>query len=445
MTEHELRTALREGLSGGSFPQGRQERVLRQLRGEEKMKRKLSVGLALLLALALAAVTALAVTISRQYFADLAQLQFESGYYDDWGLKEKEAMVDIMAQYDLMDKDKAASLKAEGEAAIDEYMIDRYGINGRSDVIGLYAILDKELGAIDTWDTEQKAWYSQLLRDHGLLGRDEEIYLVPGEDVITPEEAVAIAKAAILAAENMPADGLDSYAVTWDYLTYADDVDGMVHYAVYFGQFDYSCSVSPQGKVLSNEDNEFFTSPEERRQQREADAEHMLHWSDQEVDDMLKAYAQEHGLGEEGYMFRTWSIADQYAATELIRPVIQRHMAEDPLYCNEVYIYLTTHFYGLPDEKSMPQEEAEAAAIAAAAQAAEVSENLLEVAFLHYDVTDPAHPIWKVTVRNNDAGRDAGFFGSYLVCADAYTRETTRVEKWFFGPGSTADPTEVQY
>lgn len=445
MTEHELRAALREGLSGGAFPQGRQEQVLRQLRGEEKMKRKLSVGLVLLTALVLAAVTALAVTISQQYFADLAQMQFESGYYDDWGLKEKEAMVDIMAKYDMLDKDKAAALKAGGEAAIDEYMIDRYGINGRSDVIGLYAILDKELGTIDTWDMERKAWYSQLLKDHGLLGSDEEIYLMPGDEAVPPEEAIAVAKAAILEAEGLPADALDGYEVTWEYATYNDDKDGsMTHYFVNFGQFDYRCCVSPQGKVLSSADNEIFASPAEQRKQREENAEREKHWRDEEVDAIREEYARSRGL-EESAAFHHWSIEDQYAVTELMRPVIQQHMAEDPLYCNETYIYLTKHFYGLPDQNAMPQAEAEAMAIAETAKAAGISENMLEIAFRHYEVTDPEHPIWKFRVRPNDAGHEAEFYGTYLVCVDAYTREATRVEKAYFGPGSTADPLDFQY
>lgn len=445
MTERELRTALREGLSGGAFPRGRQEQVLRQLRGEEKMKRKLSVGLVLLTALVLAAVTALAVTISQQYFADLAQLQFESGYYDDWGLKEKEAMVDIMAKNDMLDKDKAAALKAGGEAAIDEYIIDRYGINGRSDVIGLYAILDKELGTIDTWDMERKAWYSQLLKDHGLLGSDEEIYLMPGDEAVSPEEAIAAAKAAILEAEGLPADALDGYEVTWEYGTYADDKDGsMTHYFVNFGQFDYHCCVSPQGKVLSSEDNELFASPAEQRKYREEEAERMLHWRDEEVDAIRQEYARGRGL-EETTNFNHWSIVDQYAVTELMRPVIQQHMAEDPLYCNEAYIYLTTHFYGLPDQNAMTQEEAEAVAIAETAKAAGMSEDMLEIALFHYEVTDPEHPIWKIRVRSNDAGYDAGFYGSYLVCVDAYTRETTRVEKANFGPDGTSNTLDFLY
>lgn len=450
MTERELRDALREGLSGCSFPRGRQENVLRQLRGEEKMTRKLSVGLVLLLVLALAAVTALAVTVSRQYFADLAQLQFESGYYDDWSLKEKETMVDIMRDNSMMDDDTASALKAGGESAIDEYMIGRYGINGRSDVIGLYAILDKELGAIDTWSMEQKAWYSQLLKEHGLLGSDEEIYLMPGDEAIAPEEAIAIARAAIEEAWELPDNALAGYESAWEYMTFADDADGsMTHYSITFRNGDsadgsYHCSVSPTGHVLSSADNAIFGSPAEQRQWQRENEEADLHWRDTEVEAILAEYAQAHGLGE-SYMFRTWSIEDQYAVTELMRPVILQHMADDPLYSNELNIYLATHFYGLPDEQSMPQQEAETAAIAQVAQELSVPETLLEVPFLHYDMTDPAQPPWKVTVRGNDAGSEDGIHSTWLVCINARTREITRTEKHYFGPGSTQNMIEMQY
>ena len=120
------------------------------------VKKKLSVGLVLIMVVLLSSV-ALAWSLSNQYFEDVAQLQFTSGYYDDWGWEEKQKMVGIMQEHGLITEKEATALSTE--EAVDAYMIERYGINGRSDVIGLWSILETELGPINTWTLEQKAWY----------------------------------------------------------------------------------------------------------------------------------------------------------------------------------------------------------------------------------------------------------------------------------------------
>ena len=67
----------------------------------KKVKKKLSVAFVLMLVLVLAAAVALAYTLlSNQYFEDVATLESEHGYYDEWSLDEKLAMLQIMVLTD---------------------------------------------------------------------------------------------------------------------------------------------------------------------------------------------------------------------------------------------------------------------------------------------------------------------------------------------------------
>ena len=82
------------------------ERALRQriagLPAEREKTMKKKTGLALVLAaallLALAATALAAFAASQGFFADVARIQLEGGYYDGWTLGEKEQVVRLMKE-----------------------------------------------------------------------------------------------------------------------------------------------------------------------------------------------------------------------------------------------------------------------------------------------------------------------------------------------------------
>lgn len=164
--------------------------IMQEIRGEKAVKKKLSVSLVFALVIMAISAVALAYTLSRQYFEDVAQLQFDSGYYDDWSWQEKQKMVEILQKHGLISKEEAGKMKTE--AAVDAYMIERYGIDGRSDTIGLWSILERELGEIRTWTLEQKAWYTDMQIEIGILTRDNDDFIcaLPEKDDLQPDAAV---------------------------------------------------------------------------------------------------------------------------------------------------------------------------------------------------------------------------------------------------------------
>ena len=142
MTEQELRAALARSLTD-EMPAETRMAVLNKIRERKEpiVRSKMSVALVLALVLTLLSTVAIAYTLSREYFEDVAVLQFESGYYEDWGLAEKQAMVAILQEHGLISAEQAD--KMTDEAFIDAYMIERYGVEGsdRMDTISLYFII----------------------------------------------------------------------------------------------------------------------------------------------------------------------------------------------------------------------------------------------------------------------------------------------------------------
>ena len=227
MTEQELRTALKRSLSD-ELPAETRRAVLMKI-GERKtpaMKSKLSVAIIFAIVLTLLSGVALAVTLSREYFEDVARIEFTSGEYIDWGLAEKRAMVGILTKHGLITQAEATEMDTEEE--IDAYMLKRYASESAPDdpgSISLTRIAWVEMGPYTTWDNDTWVWYSNMMFEIGLWSSqsDVDVYLTPGDEAIPPEEAVSIARR-ILREQGVSDDLLDHAQVIWHYLTHASDV-----------------------------------------------------------------------------------------------------------------------------------------------------------------------------------------------------------------------------
>ena len=412
------------------------QRVLNKARETQEtggivVKKKLTVGFVLMMVILLSSVAALAWSLSQQYFEDVAQLQFTSGYYDDWGWEEKQKMVDILLEHGLITETEAAELSTE--EAVDAYMIERYGINGRSDTIGLWSILETELGPINTWTLEQKAWCSEMRIEIGLLTKnnDDNICALPEKNDIQPDEAIAIAKAAIMEAYGMEADALDAHQVDIAFETHASDWEReKLHYNINFwgdGMGYYFCSVTRDGRIMDSTMDEGCLSPAEQVQMERQFANE----NDQEAIDLFQQYAYEHIQGGI-YQFDFWPLEDKKAVTDMLRPIILENMTENPDYADQTRIFWATHFYGLPDEKAIPQEEIVETAKRQLTTTFGLNNDqaaLLGKVGLFYDITDPENPLWKVTLRLSDGtgeeamALDMSISGTYRVFINAYTGE----------------------
>lgn len=242
---------------------------------ERVVKRKLSVGLVVVLVLIVATTaTALALTLSKAFFEDAAKLQLESGYYDHWSLNEKLGFLKIMRENGILPGDARVDAILDGkmsdaarEEALDALMAERYGGPSKiTENIGVESILYVEMGPMDGWSLEDKAWYTQMLMDLGLLGFDTDVFLLPGKDVIRPAEAVEAARAEVQEVYGVTAQELDAYQPVVDYSLHRSEykllepyytvhfamkeADGTVNYEAPRYEYDYTCNVSGDGRIL---------------------------------------------------------------------------------------------------------------------------------------------------------------------------------------------------
>lgn len=170
--------------------------------------------------------------------------------------------------------------------------------------------------------------------------------------------------------------------------------------------------------------------------------------NDLEATELFAQYAQEHIAGDFNFTF--WPLEDKQAVTDMLRPVILENMAETPGYADQTRIYWATHFYGLPDERSISQEKAIEIAKSQLTTTFGLNDDqaaLLGKVGLFYEVTDPENPLWKVTLRlNNGAGADATAVGlkiscNYRVVIHAYTGEV--IETHYFSKVDDSNPEDI--
>lgn len=247
------------------------------------IKPRYALALALLLVVLLCATALAAYVVHSGFLSDVAELNQVAGAYDDWTLAEKESIVRSMKEYgvitDTAQWDAALALSSDRkrEKALDELFSERYGINGRTDVITAAGIVEREIGLYDPeWTLEKKAAYTQLMLELDLLGYDTNIDFLPDESDIPQEQAMEIAKKAVQQAYGYDDAMMDSYDVWVSFLLHRSELGVKEpYYMLEFvgAELDYHVvCVSAEGKVLSSEDGyKGVTSPQEDAARIEAE------------------------------------------------------------------------------------------------------------------------------------------------------------------------------
>ena len=257
MTEQELRQALTRSLSV-DMPAACRRNVLNRINKKERVivKSKFKAALILTLILMLLSGIALAISLSREYFEEVARIEFESGEYIDWGHEEKLTMVDILNKHGLITETQANDMDTEEE--IDNFILERYAFESGPDsmsTINLTRIAWVEMGPYTDWDNETWVWYTDMMFEIGLWTAqdDVDIYVMPGEEAIPPQAAIAIAKEH-LEEQGVAVSALDRAQVIWHYMTHASDISRK--HLVYMITFRYEdlredyVFLTPDGQLI---------------------------------------------------------------------------------------------------------------------------------------------------------------------------------------------------
>lgn len=190
----QIRKAVDARLSGLQGDPWLAQRVLANAKGEEKVKKKISVGFVLVLVIVLAAMTALAAMTLNALYERTIEMEGKNGLIQDWNTVDKVALVDWMIEAGIkLDEDQVGRLHDAGLSDDDKgklaiEIIESY-FPARDGVLTSVDIIAKEKGPIEYWSLEDKAWLSDMLAQY----QPEEIkggrYLLPDENVISQKEA----------------------------------------------------------------------------------------------------------------------------------------------------------------------------------------------------------------------------------------------------------------
>lgn len=193
----QIRAAIDEALSGLDARPTLQYRVMQEIRGEKKVKKKLSVGLVLALVLMMLTVAAVAAAALNSYFTGFAQLEQKYGEYEAWPETAKVELVNLMAQSELAvdaaQVEKMNQLSGEEQLRLAESMIESY-YGGA--YMSTTLVMERELGESMYWSYDMKALHDTLLKEYGYFKYgDWDECVLPEEGDIPLDKALEIALA----------------------------------------------------------------------------------------------------------------------------------------------------------------------------------------------------------------------------------------------------------
>lgn len=216
MDDHRIKTALNNTLSGLHVTGHDAGSLLAMAKGGKKVKRKLSVAMVLVMALIVLAATAIAATLLwEKYVVQVKDQEQVQGEYAQWELSSKQGLVQSLMDMghippsDLTEKlfDPSAA-ETQREQIADALML---ALTGQQDVreinadIITYAIFGPEA----FWTPAQRVWWQQVTNLYRKVQDNPDTFVLPGPGDLPEQEAIAIARKAILKAYQLPEGTLD--------------------------------------------------------------------------------------------------------------------------------------------------------------------------------------------------------------------------------------------
>lgn len=412
MDKQKIQQAMDKGFAPLHFTPRMQAEVLSVVKGEKKLKRKLSVGFVLAVVLIVTVLTAVAVVSIRETGRKMALLEQEVGLYEDWSTDNKVQIVtDLMeAGYIPETKERlalreGALTKEDAQRVADEAIAALTGEEAR--YASFLSVMQAIWGPFEEWSEEQQAWYSTTSLEAGANMEGKTVFVQP-TGPITREQALSIARKALAKGYHVEESMLDGYRVTQSYQIpeFAAPGDRQAYWYILFDSWNtgmkeedipfaaYDLFVHPEtGELLETVEDTLA-----RRAEQKALHQHPLRLA-------IKAFDEETG---EDKSFLNWSIENKAKWTKDMAPQIKAFMADNPDKVDMMFNWeeqaSTAYLYGLPDGQALPQDKA----LALGKEALQKEYNLSdqEMALLRagkpdpmagaaYDITDPTRHVWK--------------------------------------------------
>ena len=427
--------------------------VLKQVRGEIKVKKKLSAGFVLVIVLILIVATALAVVTFRETAQWIAQTEQEEGSFGYWPVEKKIEVIKALAEQGYIDTTDTIEQMLEGNLVREETdriadeLIESFTGRNVNDVSFL-TIMQAAWGPVDQWSHEDRTWYSQVMEDIGIESDGKTVYVDP-EGQITEQDAVAIARREVADGYGVDESVLDAYSVTVSFQVpeFAESSDSQPYWYVMFQSpedmedrlfYDIELYVHP-------ETGELYQTVEELLAIRANLPVRPTNELYQAID-AITDRATEMGY----YAFREWPLELKAEYSQVIAPkvrtILESGDTTDLMNAGSLDLYVvscSTYTYGVPPEDALSQEEAFALATATLQEAHDLPSDLFEKyreINVYYDITDADAPLWKfffnsksLPVQELESGYDDPLYNlCYRVGINANTGETEYTEEFAF-------------
>lgn len=418
-------------------------RVMAQAKGECKMKKKASAGLILVIVLVLAAVTALAASLLwQQQVVSMKEIERTEGDFAHWPVEKKSELIQALIAAGSIKEDEetarffAASTDEKKKNEIADQLV--LTLTGQTDIqeVNTDVITYAVMGAEDTWTPEQRVWWQQITRQFSGGSGNPDTLVTPHARVLSEEEAVRIAKEAILSAYRLPANALDQ-ALPVANLYVTQQRPDYQRWDVQFKLFKegttdflekvYSAVVDENGDVIADPDVN-MPSLEERAAQA---ASH----SGPELEAIIQAY-RTFADQANGAPFQSWPTALKSAYSKEVRPMVLDALADGRMNAygassspeEKEIIASTVCLYGMPDENDLTEEEACQKAAQALWEHYNVDAEAFLFTFSYFDITDANAPTWRFVFLPHTRPDTAPHF-LYRIELSADTGEERNSEK----------------
>lgn len=425
---NEIQQAVNTALSSLHVSERDAGMLLAQAKGGKKVKKKLSMAMILTIVTILITATAVAATlIWDKYVIDLKKREQSQGEYAQWEIQSKQDLIKSLIEMGyIQESDETRKLlddttnKDEQEKIADKLMMlltnqtDIKEIN--ADII-TYSIFGPE----STWTSEQRVWWQQVTNMFRNTESDIDSFVLPDKGDLPESQAIAIAKAAILKAYELPADALDKARPVANMYVTKERPDYRrwdIQFQIYKeGTSDYlervyTAVVDMSGNVIEDPDlNVPNLESMAENYKKELLRKEQLDQSP--IIQIYQKYVKESGMTA----IREWTIETKAAYSKEIRHLVVSAIKDGSFKAyydketgpTERTIIASTFFeYGLPDKQSVQIKEALDLAKKTVKDMLGftdkgITDNL--VIYPYFDITDANKPLWRFVFYPSPLGQ----------------------------------------
>lgn len=226
---------------------------------QKPMKKKLSLAVIMFVCLLLVSGVAIAAMFMNQHIEQAMEIAVERNAFTEWTLEDKLALIDAMQaegialpESQLQKVMDDALPAAEREQAATTLLVSVYG---DAEYISHFTMASHDWGDPFLWTLEQKVWFWETLREKGLYtGRMH--YLMPGENDLSRDEVVQIARREIQQAYGLTDEQVFGYDADVTFFA-LDDAASEPRWLVHLGYAnaaaaEYSILLTRDGQVTED-------------------------------------------------------------------------------------------------------------------------------------------------------------------------------------------------